>query len=56
MVKSFFKNAEYLTKQGFKPIFNIIDNMTSKSVKAYLESANIDLQPFGTSQPQSQHR
>ena len=34
----------YLTKRGSKLVFNIIDNVASKAVKAYLESENIDLQ------------
>jgi len=44
MVKAFSDNVEYLTKRGFNPVFNIIGNVASKAVKAYLESKNIDLQ------------
>ena len=44
MVKAFRDNVEYLTKRGFKPVFNIRDNGASKAVKAYLVSENIDLQ------------
>jgi len=42
-VKAFSRNIEYLTKRGVKPVFNIIDNVASKAVKAYIESKNIDL-------------
>ena len=37
-------NITYLTKGGFKPVLNIIDNVASKAVKKYLEDYNIKLQ------------
>jgi len=39
-----FREVEYVTKHGFKPVFNVIGNVASKAVKAYLQSENIDLQ------------
>ena len=33
-----------MTKRGFKPKFNIIDNVASKAVQAYLEEADIGIQ------------
>jgi hypothetical protein len=44
MVKAFKKNIEYLSKRVFKPKFNVMDNVTSKEIKAYLEEANVGLQ------------
>ena len=44
MVATFMDNITYLTKIGFKPIFNIIDNVASKSFKKYLEEDKIKIQ------------
>ena len=44
MVRVFKAQIKYLTKRGFKPSFNIIDNVASKAVRAYLESEDIDVQ------------
>eukprot|EP00978_Attheya_sp_CCMP212_P040823 scaffold226719_cov36-Attheya_sp.AAC.1 len=44
IVDSFKKNIEYLTKRGFKPVFNIIDNVATRAVKAYLETEDIQMQ------------
>ena len=41
------ENITYLTKRGFKPVFNIIDNEASKSVKKYLEEENAIIQLVG---------
>ena len=41
IVSCFKQNIAYLTKRGFKPILNIINNVASKSVQAYLEAENI---------------
>ena len=38
------KNIEYLNKRGFKPVFNIIDNVATAAVKAYLEKEDINVQ------------
>jgi len=42
MVEAFKMNIEYLNKRGFKPKFNIMDNVASKAIRAYLEEENID--------------
>eukprot|EP00978_Attheya_sp_CCMP212_P021361 scaffold62214_cov29-Attheya_sp.AAC.5 len=44
IVASFKKNIEYLKKRGFKPVFNIIDNVATKAVKANLETEEIQMQ------------
>ena len=44
MVRVFKAQIKYLTKRGFKPSFNIIDNVASKAVRAYLESEDVDVQ------------
>ena len=44
IVESFKKNIEYLTNRGFRPCFNIIDNVASKSVQTYLEGNGIKMQ------------
>ena len=33
MVEAFKMNIEYLSKRGFKPEFNIIDNVASKAIR-----------------------
>ena len=42
-VSCFKQNIAYLTKRGFKPILNIIDNVASKAVQAYLEAKNVNI-------------
>ena len=44
IVSCFKQNITYLTKRGFKPILNIIDNVASKAVQAYLESEKVNIQ------------
>ena len=44
MISAFKKNITYLTKRGFKPCFNIIDNVASKAIKEYLEEEDIQMQ------------
>ena len=44
IVKTFQENVEYLTKRGFKPSFNIIDNVASKTVQSYLQTNDIKIQ------------
>ena len=44
MISAFKKNITYLTKRGFKPSFNIIDNVASKAIKEYLEEEDIQMQ------------
>ena len=43
MIAAFKENITYLKKRGFKSVFNIIDNLASKSVNKYLEKDNIKL-------------
>ena len=33
IVEAFKTNIEYMTKRGFKPIFNIIDNVATNAIK-----------------------
>ena len=44
LVAAFKTQVKYLSKRGFKPRFNIIDNAASKAIKKYLEEAQIGLQ------------
>ena len=44
IVSCFKQNIAYLTKRGFKPILNIIDNVASKAVQSYLEAENVNIQ------------
>ena len=44
IVSCFKQKITYLTKIVFKPILNIIDNVASKSVQAYLETKNVKIQ------------
>ncbi len=44
LVEVFKKQIAYLTKRGFKPCFNIIDNVASTAIKNFLESEDIGLQ------------
>ena len=43
MVEAFKKHIEYLAEQGFKPAFNfnVIDNVASKTIRAYLKEAKV---------------
>ena len=43
-IATFKENITYLTKGGFKPVFNIIDNVASKAFKKYLKEKNIIIQ------------
>ena len=44
MINKFKTNIKYITKRGFKPCFNIIDNVVSKAIKAYLMEEKIHMQ------------
>ena len=44
IVICFKQNITYLTKRGFKPILNIIENLASKAVQEYLEAKNFNIQ------------
>ena len=44
IVSCFKQQITYLTKRGFKPIINIIDNVASKAVQAYLEVDKVNIQ------------
>ena len=42
-VSTFKDNIAYLKKGGFKPFFNIIDDVAPKAVKTYLEEEKISI-------------
>ena len=44
MVAVFKENIEYLAERGFRPVFNIIDNVASKAIRAYLKEAKVGIQ------------
>ena len=44
LVRVFQQKITYLEKRGFKPTFNIMDNVASKAVQTFLESEDITLQ------------
>ena len=44
MIKAFSKQVIYLTKEGFKPVLNIIDNIASKTIRIFLKKEDIKLQ------------
>ena len=44
MVRMFKGQIHYLTKRGFKPTFNIIDNVASKAIRKFLEEEIIGFQ------------
>ena len=44
MIDSFKTNIKCITKRGFKPCLNIIDNMASKAIKIYLMEEKIQMQ------------
>ena len=37
IVEYFKKNITYLSKRGFNPVYNIIDNVATKATKTYLK-------------------
>ena len=44
IVECFKQNVEYLLQRGFKPVYNIIDNVATNAIKTYLKSENIEVQ------------
>ena len=44
IVEYFKKKITYLSQRGFKPVYNIIDNVATKAIKTYFESENITVQ------------
>ena len=44
MIDDFQTHIKYITKIGFKPCFNIIDNVASKAIKIYLQEEKIQMQ------------
>ena len=44
IVECFKRNIKYMSKRGFKPVYNIIDNVETKAIKTYLESEKIKVQ------------
>ena len=43
-IEAFKSNVKYLSKRGFKQKYNIMDNIVSKSIRAYLEGEKIAFQ------------
>ena len=41
IVECFKNNITYLSKRGFKPVYNVIDNVETNAIKTYLESEKI---------------
>ena len=45
IIKAFKEKIEYLTSRGFKPKFNILDNIASKAIIKFLkEECKMDIQ------------
>ena len=44
IVECFRTNIEYLAKRGFKPVYNVIDNVATKAIKTYMENENMKVQ------------
>ena len=44
VARTFKENIKYLVTRGFKPVFNIIDNMAPYVIKAYLKEEDIGIQ------------
>ena len=44
MIDDFQTHIQYITKRGFKPSFNINDNVESKAIKVYLQEKNPQMQ------------
>ena len=44
MLAAFKENIEYLEERGIKPVFNVIDNVASKAIYAYLKQAKMGIQ------------
>ena len=44
MIKAFQTHIKYITKRGFKPSFNITNNVESKAIKVYLQEENTQMQ------------
>ena len=43
MVAAFKENIKYLEERGFKTQFNVIDNIPSEAIQAYLKEAKVGL-------------
>ena len=44
IVECFKQQIEYLAKRGFKPVYNVIDNVATNAIKTYLEREEIRVQ------------
>ena len=44
MIDAFQNYIKYITKRGFKPCFNIIDNVASKAIRIYVQEGKIQMQ------------
>ena len=46
MIEAFKTHINYITMRGFRPSFNIIDNVASKAIIFYSQEKNIRMQLF----------
>ena len=44
IVECIKQQIEYLAKRGFKPVYNVIDNVATNAIKTYLEREEIKIQ------------
>ena len=44
IVECFKQNITYLSKRGYKPVYNVVDNVATKEIKTYMESEKIEVQ------------
>ena len=44
IVECFKQQIEYLAKRGFKPVYNVIDNVATNAIKTYLKREDIKVQ------------
>ena len=44
IVECFKKDITYLSKRGFNPVYNVIENLATNAINIYLESENIKVQ------------
>ena len=44
LIDAFQTHIKYITKRGFKPCFNVVDNVASKAIKVHLQEENIHMQ------------
>ena len=44
MVAVFKENVEYLAERGPKLVFDVVDDVSSKAIQAYLKEVNVSIQ------------